>query len=547
MTPPKATDQERESAVAGLVQRVVTEVEPLALRLNLAIWDANITGDSAPERESARLEAEIRAVFARPEPFALLEGLQSGGALTDPRLERQRVLLHLACRANQLPPEDIQRIVRLEKQIEGRFNTFRATLDGERVGDNRIREILRDSGDVALRRRAWEASKQIGAEIEGGLRELIGLRNEAARRLGFSDHYALSLQLKDELDERQLFAWLDEVERGTRPLYQAYKRDLDTRLGRRLGVAPAELRPWHYADPFFQEAPAPAIDLDPWFAGKDLEALTRHFYQAVGFEIGDLLARADLYEKPGKCQHAFCITMDRADDIRVLCNVRSDEYWMGTMLHEFGHAVYDQGIDRGLPWLLREPAHILTTEATAMLFGRLSKNAAWLTRYAGMPADEAASAGERSRRAIREQLLVQTRWELVMCHMERALYRDPTQDLNRLWWDLVERFQEVRRPEGRDHPDWASKIHFCAAPVYYHNYLLGEIMASKIQHTLLQEVGGGGAEAWARYVASPDVGCLLGERLFRSGRSRPWPETVRRATGEALNPDAFLAELAATG
>jgi peptidyl-dipeptidase A len=131
--------------------------------------------------------------------------------------------------------------------------------------------------------------------------------------------------------------------------------------------------------------------------------------------------------------------------------------------------------------------------------------------------------------------------------MERALYRDPAQDLNRLWWDLVERFQEVRRPEGRDRPDWASKIHFCAAPVYYHNYLLGEIMASQIQHTLLREVGGAGADAWARYVASPEVGRFLGERLFRTGRSLPWPETVRRATGEALNPAAFLAELAATG
>jgi peptidyl-dipeptidase A len=545
MTPTQARDQEREAAVAGLVERVVAEVEPLALRLNHAIWDANVTGDSAHERESARLEAEIRAVFARPQPFATLEGLSSGGALADPRLERQRVLLHLAYRANQLPPEDIQRIVRLEKQIEGRFNTFRATLDDQRVGDNRIREILRDSGDVALRRRAWEASKQIGAEVEGGLRELIGLRNEAARRLGFSDHYALSLELKDELDERQLFAWLDEVERGTRPLYQAYKRDLDGRLARRLGVAPTELRPWHYADPFFQEAPAPAIDLDPWFAGKDLEALTRRFYQAVGFEIGDLLARADLYEKPGKCQHAFCITMDRGEDIRVLCNLRSDEYWMGTMLHEFGHAVYDQGIDRGLPWLLREPAHILTTEATAMLFGRLSKNAAWLTCYAGMPAAEAAAAGERSRRAIREQLLVQTRWELVMCHMERSLYRDPEQDLNRLWWDLVERFQGVRRPEARVAPDWASKIHFCVAPVYYHNYLLGEVMASQLQRAIHEQVLGGGEDVWDRYVASPEVGRYLGERLFRSGRSLPWPETVRQATGAELDPAAFIAELAA--
>ena len=98
-----------------------------------------------------------------------------------------------------------------------------------------------------------------------------------------------------------------------------------------------------------------------------------------------------------------------------------------------------------------------------------------------MPKDEAERAAAAVARAIRGQLLVQTRWCLVMCHMERALYRDPSQDLDRLWWDLVERFQGLTRPEGRSGPDWASKIHFSVAPVYYHNYMLGEMMTSQLQ------------------------------------------------------------------
>jgi peptidyl-dipeptidase A len=544
MSQAQAPKADAQTALAELIERLVAEIEPLHLRLNLAVWNANVTGDAAHEQESARLEAMIRGVYARPEPFAFLQALTSAGGVSDARLERQRQLVFNSFQANQLPAETIQRIVGLEKKLESRFNTYRASLDGERVGDNAIRQLLRDSDDNALRRRAWEASKQIGAEIETELLELVRLRNQTARQLGFDDHYALSLRLKDELEEPQLEAWLDEVEHGTRPLYEAYKRDLDDRLCRRFGVSRAELRPWHYGDPFFQEAPAQGADLDPWFAGKALEELTRRSFAAVGFDIRDLLARADLYEKPGKCQHAFCLAVDRGADVRVLCNLRSDEYWMGTMLHEFGHAVYDQGIDHALPFLLREPAHILTTEATAMLFGRLSKNAAWLTRYAGMPEAEARAAEAGSRRAIRDQLLVQTRWELVMCHMERALYRDPGQDLSRLWWDLVERFQGVRRPETRVAPDWASKIHFSVAPVYYHNYLLGEVMASQLQRTLRHDVLGGGAESWARFVSSPEVGRYLTDRLFCSGRSLPWPETVRQATGQALSPAAFLDELA---
>ena len=54
--------------------------------------------------------------------------------------------------------------------------------------------------------------------------------------------------------------------------------------------------------------------------------------------------------------------MDNRQDIRVLCNLRPTERWMSTMLHEFGHAVYDQSVDPALPFLLRAPAHTLTTE-----------------------------------------------------------------------------------------------------------------------------------------------------------------------------------------
>ena len=55
-----------------------------------------------------------------------------------------------------------------------------------------------------------------------------------------------------------------------------------------------------------------------------------------------MIARSDLYEKKGKSPHAFCTDIDREGDVRVLANIVPNEYWMGTMLHELGHAVYSQ-------------------------------------------------------------------------------------------------------------------------------------------------------------------------------------------------------------
>ncbi len=63
---------------------------------------------------------------------------------------------------------------------------------------------------------------------------------------------------------------------------------------------------------------------------------------------------------------------------------------METILHELGHAVYDRYKDMKEPWLLREPAHPFTTEAVAMFFGRLSRNADWMQKMLDLSDEETA-------------------------------------------------------------------------------------------------------------------------------------------------------------
>jgi peptidyl-dipeptidase A len=355
----------------------------------------------------------------------------------------------------------------------------------------------------------------------------------------------MALEL-DELDEDGVFSILDSVIEGSQGPWEAYKRELDRRQAERFGIGVDELRPWHYADPFFQEAPAAGVDLDRWFEGRQIEELMTRYFDDVGFDVRPVLARSDLYEREGKCQHAFCSDIDRAGDIRVLANLQPTEYWVSTMLHELGHAVYDQGIDPALPFFVRTAAHTIVTEASAMLFGRLSRSGSWLTRYVGMPDAEARAADEALGEGRRAQHLHLARWVPVMAWFERELYRDPEQDLNRVWWDLVERFQSLTRPENRDadggYADWAAKIHFSVAPVYYQNYLLGEMTASQLQARLFELLGGG--DVWDRYVAAPEVAGFLNERVYRLGRSADWQGAIAHATGRPLDAVPFLAELA---
>ncbi len=223
------------------------------------------------------------------------------------------------------------------------------------------------------------------------------------------------------------------------------------------------------------------MDPDRFFEDQDLEALTRRTYDGMGLEVRDVLAKSDLYERAGKSQHAFCLHVGRSYpyDVRVLANVRPDAYWMDTMLHEFGHAVYDKYVNPSLPYLLRTVAHTNTTEAVALMMGGLAEDPGWLSSVAGVPEDELDGARERVLRSGRADRLVFVRWALVMYRFEKALYEDPERsDLNPLWWGLVERLQLQERPVDRDEPDWAAKIHVAVAPVYYHNYVLGHLFAA---------------------------------------------------------------------
>ena len=127
--------------------------------------------------------------------------------------------------------------------------------------------------------------------------------------------------------------------------------------------------------------------------------------------------------------------------MRVLANIVPNEYWMGTMLHELGHSVYSsKNMPHSVPYVLRSEAHILTTEGIAMLFERFSKDADWLQAM-GVHVPDPAAFDRAGARMLRAKLLVFSRWCQVMFRFEKALYDNPDQNLNDLWWDLVERYQ----------------------------------------------------------------------------------------------------------
>ncbi len=529
----------------AFVQAHEARFRPLERAAALAWWDANTTGKDEAFKRKEEAQNRIDAALSEPAAFNEIKALRDGPKVNDPILARAIEVIYLAHLEKQVDREVLRQMVALSNALEKAFNAYRARVDGKEMTDSEVRAVLKNSRDSARRKAVWEASKAVGGVVEADLRELVKLRNRAAGQLGFKTYHALQLHLNEQ-DTPAIMALFDELDELTREPFCAAKAEIDARLARNYGVAAGELMPWHYHDPFFQEPPAVfAADLDGPYARADLLKLVTDFYAGIGLPVADVMARSDLYEKPGKSPHAFCTDIDRAGDVRVLANVVPNIYWMSTLLHEFGHSVYSsKNIPASVPYTLRLESHILTTEGVAMMFERLAKRRRWAEQM-GVALADPTGFEEAGAKALRFQLLIFSRWCQVMLRFEKGMYEDPAQDLNRLWWDLVEKYQMLRRPTGRNAPDYASKIHIVSSPVYYHNYMMGELFASQVHHAIAREVAGGADPASVVYVGRRPVGEFMRTRVFAPGRTLRWDELTRHATGAGLSPKAFSADFKA--
>ncbi len=523
----------------------VAKLEPLEKEANLAYWQAANSGKEEDYQRYSEAQLKLERLYTNAEDFAFVKRAKESGKLADPILRRTAEVLYLRYVGNQTDSLLLERILDISSAAENKFTVYQPVVGVDTINTNEVYRILGEERSTVKRRATWEASKNVGPLVRDDLIALVKLRNESARKAGFEDFYTMTLTLGEQKEEDLIgiFAELDEM---TREPFLALKAELDRELAKSYGVKIEDLRPWHYHDPYFQELPQVGeLDLDSYYEGKDAVETAKTFFAGVGMPVEDILARSDLFERPGKNPHAFCSDMDRAGDIRILANMKNNGYWMETILHELGHGTYDKYIDGGLPFLLRSYPSSCLTEAAAEFFGRLSQDPAWMKAALGIPDEEIAKITPAIERSLRLKQLIFSRWSQVMFHFERSLYRDPDQDLNKLWWDLVERYQYVKRPEGRDMPDWATKIHMVMSPVYYHNYMLGELVASQVHHHVYAEVLKDGAAGGV--YGNPAVGAWFRETYYKPGNVAPWNAHIEAATGEPLTARYFVEQFARAG
>ena len=148
---PNAKDRELERFITDHVEKI----KPMHKEASLASWDAALSGKSADYDRVSRLTLKIRRVYSDPRGFAFLKDMKESGQISSAISARQLSALYNAYLGNQIEPGLLKKIVDLGTEIEKNFSTFRGTIEGRKVTDNEIKDILKTQTDSGRRRQAW--------------------------------------------------------------------------------------------------------------------------------------------------------------------------------------------------------------------------------------------------------------------------------------------------------------------------------------------------------------------------------------------------------
>lgn len=414
------------------------KVAPLSEKYNQAAYNAAVSGNEAEYQRATDYKIMLSRIYSNKENFKILERIKDSKLIKDELLAAELNNIYNLYLPNQIEEDKLVEIITLDNEVKRKFNTFRPIIDNKELSVNEIEDVLRTSLDTAKLKTYWEASKKVGAVVSKDLIELVKKRNAAAKELGFTSYFDMMLITNGQKPE-DIENIFDELDMLTRGPYMQLKEEIDGYLAKKFNITEDELMPWHYQNRFFQKAPIIYnLNYDRFYKKIDMVAVVKKYFSGIGLDISDILDKSDLYPKLGKSQLAYTTDIDRKGEVLILANVEKSQSAMTTLLYESGFAAYLKNIGNDLPFALHQPPQFAANDAIATLFSGFSTNIGWLNKVLGVAETTTDKMGEASLKQLRLEKFVFARWAQVMYRFEQELYSDPDQDLNALWWNLVE-------------------------------------------------------------------------------------------------------------
>ena len=564
--PAKKNPVEREAE--AFLASVSSLLQPVATVADNVDWVAST--DVTPEHTAQRAGAD--KVYAALVGSKVIIEKTKGFLKTEKQLDdlTARQLRKLLLSAAENPgtiPEIVAKRVEAEARLSSVLDGYTFCLQPKAGGGclkpttaNGIDDLLLKSRDLAERQRIWTASKEIGRPLKPGLVELVGLRNQVAREMGYKSYFALKVaDYGMTVDE--MMALLDDTLATTKPLFDGLHCWAKNALAARYKRPAPKLIPAHWiGNRWAQYWPGlvEETSLDPLFKGASPESIVKsaeNFYVSLGFPRlpATFWEKSDLYPVPPgvsrkKNAHASAWHIDYDRDVRSLMSVEANEQWFGTAHHELGHIYYYLSYSTPeVPFLLREGANRAFHEAVGELAKLASEQPPYLVKVGVMPAGkEPSPVGWLLQSALMESIVFTSFSAGTMSHFERDVYDAelPPSEWQKRWWSYVAQYQGVVAPGARsdDLCDACTKTHLIDDPASYYDYALATLIKFQLHDHICTKILKQDVRA-CNYLGSKDVGDFL-RGILSKGATRDWRAIIKEATGEPISPRAMMAYFA---
>lgn len=382
--------------------------------------------------------------------------------------------------------------------------------------------------------------------LSNGFIELVKLRNQFARALGFDNFFDYSVVKTEHMTTDELFTILDDFEKQTRETNTTSIKTLEDEKGT------DALKPHNF---FFSFAGDATRALDPYMPfSQSLRAWVESFGR-LNIDYAGAELTLDLLDRKGKYQNGFCHApipsySDNGQWVPAKVNFTSNALpsqvgsgysGINTLFHEGGHAAHFSNVSQNAPCFSQEfaPSSMAYAETQSMFCDSLLADADWLKKY----------AKDKTGQAVPDKVikaLIETKQPFFaygersimnVAYFERALYEMSDADLT------AEKITQLARKNEQKIlglacsprpllaiPHLLSDESACS----YQGYLLANMAVYQTRAYFMDKFG---------YLSdNPKIGPLLSKHYWTPGNSISHDASIRSLTGEGFNAK-YLADV----
>ncbi|MGH8016282.1 MAG: hypothetical protein ACREBV_08840, partial [Candidatus Zixiibacteriota bacterium] len=344
------------------------------------------------------------------------------------RTERQRLQILLA----ETLSDRIERrpILAVAKDsIKAVIDSFMVDFQGEEKSLAQVKGIYFNSRSRTQREQACRAWYAVGEALLPTVTKMIKERNAAAARLGFENYWEMvSLQFfQNGVDILQLVKTVDS-------LTQTANSVLFDEARLSLGVNQIELWDVPFVHSQFNEQANSFFPIDSQYI------FARRGLASFGFDLDKLPIFIQEVSNQHSSLNTRSYSIKAPHDARVLTNLQVGQESMRELVYHIGIALHSTYIaqDRLLYNFVED-----TTWQMAMgeIMAAMVNDSTWLNDVVNMPVGFISAF----RKAQIEREVIQIRQQLVNISFVHEACINPDRDLNRLYWDIYQRYSGLPR------------------------------------------------------------------------------------------------------